>query len=147
MTKMIFINLPVTDVARSTAFYSALGFTRNPAFSNDVASAMEWSDAIKVMLLDPAFYATFTNKPIADAHATSGALYCLSFDSRDGVDAITTAARESGGREVRAIEDQGFMYGGAFEDPDGHTWETMFMAAGAEDIIAEQNAAAAGAGK
>ncbi|WP_335300293.1 VOC family protein [Sphingomonas adhaesiva] len=139
---MIFINLPVTDVARATRFYAALGFTRNPAFSNEQASAMVWSEAIHVMLLDHAFYATFTNKPIADAHAASAALYCLSFDSRDGVDAITAAARDAGGREVRAIEDQGFMYGGAFEDPDGHTWETMFMEAGAEDIIAEQNAAA-----
>jgi len=140
VTKMIFINLPVADVARATRFYEALGFTRNPAFSNEQASAMGWSDAIHVMLLDHAFYATFTGKPIADAHAASAALYCLSFDSRDAVDAITAAARTAGGREVRAIEDQGFMYGGAFEDPDGHTWETMFMAAGAEDIIAEQNA-------
>ena len=142
---MIFINLPVADVARATAFYQALGFTPNPAFSNAQASAMEWSDAIKLMLLDPAFYGTFTNKPIADAHASSAALYCLSFDSRESVDAITAAARDAGGREVRSIEDHGFMYGGAFEDPDGHTWETMYMEAGAEDIIAEQNAAAAGA--
>ncbi|MEH3034949.1 MAG: VOC family protein [Sphingomonas adhaesiva] len=145
MTKMIFINLPVADVARATAFYTALGFAQNPAFSNAQASAMEWSDAIKVMLLDHAFYATFTNKPIADAHAASAALYCLSFDDRAGVDAIMAAAPASGGRVVRAVEDQGFMYGGAFEDPDGHTWETMFMAAGAQDVIAEQNAAAGAA--
>ena len=96
MTKMIFINLPVTDVSRATRFYEALGFTRNPAFSNEQASAMGWSDAIHVMLLDHAFYATFTGKPIADAHAASAALYCLSFDSRDAVDAITEAARTAG---------------------------------------------------
>ena len=146
MTKMIFINLPVTDVARATRFYAALGFTRNPAFSNEQASAMEWSDAIKVMLLDHSFYATFTPKPIADAHATSGALYCLGLESRAAVDTIVAAAHAAGGRELHGIQDQGFMYGGAFEDPDGHGWEAMFMEAGAEDIIAEQNAAA-GAGQ
>lgn len=143
MPRMIFINLPVTDVRRSTRFYEALGFTRNPAFSNEQASAMEWSEAINLMLLDHAFYATFTAKPIADAQSTSGALYCLTFDSRADVDTITAAACASGGREVRPIADQGFMYGGAFEDPDGHTWETMFMEEGAQDIIAEQNASAA----
>lgn len=125
--RMIFINLAVRDVARATAFYEAIGFTRNAAFSNDVASAMQWSEAISVMLLDHGFYATFTDKPIADTHAVSAALFCLSFDDRAQVDAIHAAARDAGGRETRAITDQPFMYGGAFEDPDGHTWETVFM--------------------
>lgn len=125
--RMIFINLPVTDVPRATAFYEAIGFTKNPAFSNDVASAMQWSDAISVMLLDHGFYTTFTDKPIADAHRVSAALFCLSFDERTQVDAIHAAARTAGGRETRPIKDQHFMYGGAFEDPDGHTWETVFM--------------------
>lgn len=125
--RMIFINLPVGDVARSTAFYEAIGFEKNPDFSNDVASAMRWSDAISVMLLDHSFYATFTDKPIADTHQVSAALLCLSFDDRASVDAIHAAAREAGGRETRAIVDQQFMYGGAFEDPDGHTWETVHM--------------------
>ncbi|MDR6788583.1 putative lactoylglutathione lyase [Sphingomonas sp. BE138] len=125
--RMIFINLPVRDVAAATAFYQAIGFTKNAAFSNDVASAMQWSDAISVMLLDHAFYATFTDKPIADTHTTSAALFCLSFDDRAQVDAIHAAARDAGGRETRAVKDQQFMYGGAFEDRDGHTWETVFM--------------------
>ncbi|WP_375250109.1 VOC family protein [Sphingomonas sp.] len=142
MTRMIFINLPVDDVARATAFYEAIGFTKNPAFSNQQASAMDWSDAIKVMLLDKAFYATFTDKPIADSHATSAMLLCLSFDGRDAVDAIHRAAIDAGGREARPIADMGFMYGGAFEDPDGHTFETMFMEANAETIVAAQNATA-----
>ena len=127
MTKMIFVNLPVTDVAASTAFYQALGFEKNEKFSNEQASAMVWSDAIHVMLLDHAFYSTFTEKRIVDAKTTSGVLNCLSFDSKAEVDAIHAAAKKSGGSEPRAIEDQGFMYGGAFEDPDGHTWETMWM--------------------
>lgn len=127
MTKMIFVNLPVADVAKSTAFYQALGFEKNEKFSNESASGMVWSDAIHVMLLDHAFYATFTDKKIIDARTTSGVLNCLSFESKADVDAIHEAARSTGGTEPRAIEDQAFMYGGAFEDPDGHTWETMWM--------------------
>lgn len=127
MTQMIFVNLPVTDVKRSTAFYEALGFEKNETFSNEQASAMRWSDAINVMLLDHAFYATFTDKKIVDAKTTSGALLCLSFDDKQAIDNIHKQAQEAGGREARAVEDQGFMYGGAFEDPDGHTWETMWM--------------------
>ena len=127
MAKTIFINLPVRDVARSTAFYEALGFERNAAFSNEQASAMIWSDTISVMLLAHDFYATFTDKTIIDARTTSGVLNCLSFDGREAVDAFHAAARGSGGGEPRAIEDQGFLYGGAIEDPDGHIWETMWM--------------------
>ena len=131
---MIFVNLPVTDVARSTAFYEALGFQKNDKFSSEQASGMVWSDAIHVMLLDHAFYATFTDKTIIDAKTTSGVLNCLSFDSKEAVDAIHQAAKDAGGSEPRAIEDQGFMYGGAFEDPDGHIWETMWMDAKAAEI-------------
>ena len=134
---MIFVNLPVTDVARSTAFYEALGFQKNDKFSSEQASGMVWSDAIHVMLLDHAFYATFTDKTIIDAKTTSGVLNCLSFDSKEAVDAIHQAAKDAGGSEPRAIEDQGFMYGGAFEDPDGHIWETMWMDAKAAEMGTE----------
>lgn len=127
MTKMIFVNLPVSDVARATAFYQALGFEKNEKFSSEQASGMVWSEAIHVMLLDHAFYATFTDKKIADAKTTSGVLNCLSFADKAAVDAFHEAARSAGGVELRAIEDQGFMYGGAIEDPDGHVWETMWM--------------------
>lgn len=142
MPRMIFINLPVTDVARATAFYEAIGFTKNPAFSNEQASAMVWSDAIHVMLLDHAFYATFTDKKIIDAKTTSGALLCLSFDDKSAVDAIHAAARDAGGTEPRAIEDRDFLYGGALEDPDGHTWETMWMDPAAMAGAPEQAATA-----
>lgn len=127
MPKMIFVNLPVGDVRRSTVFYEALGFTKNDAFSNEQASAMGWSDTISVMLLDHGFYSTFTDKPIADTRAASAVLNCLSFDDKAAVDAFHAAAKDAGGTEPRAIEDQGFMYGGAIEDLDGHTWETMWM--------------------
>ena len=127
MPKTIFVNLPVADVAAATAFYTALGFERDPRFSNDQASAMTWSDTISVMLLAHDFYRTFTTKRIADTHATSAALLCLSLDDRAAVDRITDAAIAAGGRETRPAQDHGFMYGRAFEDLDGHGYEPMYM--------------------
>lgn len=138
--KMLFVNLPVADLARATAFYEAIGFEKNAMFSSEQASSMVWSEAIHVMLLDRAFYSTFTTKPIADSHATSGALFALSFDSRGEVDAITERAIAAGGREVHDPEDLSFMYSRAFEDPDGHGWGPFFMnmaaAAQAQDLHA-----------
>lgn len=127
MTKMIFVNLPVADVAKSTAFYEAIGFEKNPQFSNEQASCMVWSDAIFVMVLDHGFYQTFTSKKIADTHQTSAALIALSRDSRAEVDAITDAAIVAGGRQTRDTQDMGFMYSRAFEDLDGHIFEPMYM--------------------
>ena len=127
MTKMIFMNLPVADVAKATAFYEAIGFEKNPQFSNEQASCMVWSDAIHVMLLGHDFYRTFTTKAIADTHKTSAALIALSRDSREQVDAITDAAIAAGGRQTRDTQDMGFMYSRAFEDLDGHTFEPMYM--------------------
>ncbi|RMB54662.1 hypothetical protein C8J44_2286 [Sphingomonas sp. PP-CE-3A-406] len=127
MSKAIFVNLPVADVVAATAFYAAIRFERNAMFSNDQGSAMAWSDTIMVMLLDRAFYATFTAKQIIDAKTTSGVLLALSFDSPADVDAITEAALAAGGRELHDPEDIGFMYSRAFEDLDGHGWGPFFM--------------------
>lgn len=129
MAKMIFVNLPVKDVAKSNAFYETIGFTKDPRFSNDMASAMQWSDEIVVMILGHDFYSTFIpHKTIADSAATNEVLICLSFDSREAVDAITEKAGASGGKaDVRPAQDMGFMYGRSFEDPDGHIFEPMFM--------------------
>jgi len=127
MTKMIFVNLPVADVAKATAFYEAIGFDKNPQFSNEQASCMVWSDAIHVMLLDHGFYRTFTTKQIADTHKASAALIALSRDSREQVDAIADAAIAAGGRQTRDTEDGGFMYARPFEDLDGHTFEPIYM--------------------
>ncbi|WP_340689117.1 VOC family protein [Sphingomonas donggukensis] len=124
---MIFVNLPVEDVAKATAFYEAIGFAKNPKFSNEHASSMVWSDAIYVMLLGRDFYATFTPKPIADARTTSGALYALAFDSKADVDTITEAAIAAGGGEPHGPEDHGFMYSRAFEDLDGNGWGPFWM--------------------
>jgi predicted lactoylglutathione lyase len=127
MAKMIFVNLPVADVAASTAFYEAIGMTRDLRFSNDLASAMVWSETISFMLLAHDFYATFTTKQIADAHTTSEMLLCLTLDSRAAVDAITAAALAAGGTEPRDPQDHGFMYGRTFTDLDGHIFEPGYM--------------------
>ena len=126
--KSIFINLPVRDLAKSTAFYEAIGFTRNDMFSDDNASSMMWSENIVVMLLVRDYYSTFTTKPIADAHATSAMLIALSQDSREAVDAIVGKAGAAGGQaDVREPQDLGFMYGRSFADPDGNVFEPMWM--------------------
>jgi len=124
---MIFVNLPVRDVAASTAFYQAIGMVKDDRFSNENASAMIWTDTISFMLLAHDFYSTFTPKPIADAHQTSAALIALAFDDRAQVDAITEAAIAAGGQEAHPPEDLGFMYSRAFEDPDGHGFGPFFM--------------------
>lgn len=128
MTQMIFVNLPVSDVAKSTTFYEAIGCTKDPRFSNEMASAMQLSDSIVFMILSRDFFQTFTPKTIADAQATTEVLLCISRDSREAVDAIVEAAVAAGGKaDVGPKQDMGFMYGRTFEDPDGHIFEPMFM--------------------
>jgi uncharacterized protein len=131
MPKTIFLNVPVTDLERSVAFYERIGATKNPQFSNDKAACMVLSDTIFVMLLTHDFYSGFTSKPIADAHASSQALFCVSGDSREAVDATVSRAQSAGGKaDPGPTQDHGFMYGRSFEDPDGHHWEVMWMDAG-----------------
>ncbi len=127
MPQSVFINLPVTDVAKATAFYEALGATRNPAFSNEQASAMVWSDTVYTMLLRRDFFQTFVSKEIADAHRVTESLTCLSRESRAGVDQMVARAIAAGGRETRPPQDHGFMYARAFEDLDGHIIECVWM--------------------
>ena len=128
MSKMIFVNLPVTDLPASMKFYEAVGFTNNPQFTNDQAAAMMWSDEIAVMLLRHEFWKTFTPKTIPDAHDTAQVLLCLSHDSQDAVNAIVDKAVAAGGKpEPTPTQDHGFMYGSSFEDPDGHIWENVYM--------------------
>lgn len=145
MAKMIFVNLPVADVAKATAFYEAIGFEKNETFSNDRGSAMVWSEAIHVMLLAHDFYATFTDKQIIDAKTQSGALIAFSFDDRAAVDAFTGAALAAGGRELHDPEDMGFMYSRAFEDLDGHGYGPFTMDMAGFQAAQETAAAEAGA--
>jgi predicted lactoylglutathione lyase len=127
MSKMIFVNLPVADLAAAKAFYEAIGAVNNPQFTDETAACMVFTDVIHVMLLTHEKFAQFTPKKIADAHATSEVLICISAESREGVDEITEKALAAGGREPRERQDYGFMYGRSFEDLDGHIWEPMFM--------------------
>ncbi|HET9638584.1 MAG TPA: VOC family protein [Allosphingosinicella sp.] len=127
MPRMIFVNLPVADLDRSVAFYKAIGAEQNPQFTDSTASMMVFSDAIHVMLLTHDKFRQFTTKRIADAHETVQMLLALSCDNRDGVDDITEKALAAGGRETRDKQDYGWMYGRAFEDPDGHTWEPSWL--------------------
>jgi uncharacterized protein len=128
MAKMIFLNLPVTDVARSTAFYEAIGASKNPMFSDDSSSCMVFSDTIFAMVMSHEKYAGFTSRKIPDAHETAQVLICLSEDSRADVDKTTEAAAGAGGTaDPCPKQDHGFMYGRSFADPDGHIWEVMWM--------------------
>ena len=135
MSKLIFVNLPVTDLDRSRRFYEALGARNEPKFSNDAAAMMVLSDTIHVMLLTHDFYRTFTSKTIADAHQTSQVLLCVSCDSPAEVDRMVEAAVAAGGKgDPGPRQDMGgMMYGRSFEDPDGHHWEPMWMDAAAAE--------------
>lgn len=128
MPKMIFVNLPVTDLANSIAFYTAIGGSKNPQFSDDTAACMVLSETIHVMLLTHAKYSSFTARPIADAHATSAGLFALTFDSRDEVNAILERAVAAGGlADPNPPQDLGFMFSRSAQDPDGHVWEIFWM--------------------
>ena len=128
MPKLIFVNLPVKDVARSTSFYEAVGATQNPMFSDETASCMVFSDTIHAMILSHDKFSQFTPKKISDANATSEVLICLSADSKTEVDETVEKAVKAGGRaDPAAKQDYGFMYGRSFEDLDGHIWELMWM--------------------
>ncbi len=138
MPRLIFVNLPVADLAAARAFYEAIGAVNEPRFTDDTAACMVLSETIHVMLLTHDKFRQFTPKPVADAHQTSEVLICISADSREAVDDITQKALAAGGREPRAAQDYGFMYGRSFEDPDGHIWEPMWMdMAGFEAAAAE----------
>ena len=138
---MIFVNLPVSNLAHATAFYEAIGATKNPQFSDDTASCMVISETIFVMLLTHDKFRQFTPKKIADARTTSEVLLCLSAENRDAVDGYVTKATGAGGSaDPSPQQDYGFMYGRSFEDPDGHIWEVMWM-----DLEAATKAQAAAA--
>ena len=143
MPKMIFVNLPVSDLQRSTAFYEAIGAEKNPQFSDSTASCMVFSETIHAMLLTHDKYRQFTSKEIADAKATSAVLICISAEGRDDVDAIVGRAEAAGGTaDPGPKQDYGFMYGRSFEDPDGHHWEVMWMDVEAAQKAMAQTAAA-----
>ena len=128
MSKMIFVNFPITDLARSIAFYTAIGGTKNPKFSDDASACMVLSETIHVMLLTHEKYRFFTSRPIADARATSAALIALTVDSREEVDATLDRAVAAGGQaDPNPKQDHGFMSSRSVQDPDGNVWEIFWM--------------------
>ncbi|MFC5201480.1 VOC family protein [Streptomyces kaempferi] len=125
--QMIFVNLAVNDVDASKKFFTELGYTINPQFSTDDCACVVISDTIVAMLLSKQRYADFTKKEIADSARTSEVLLCLSAESREKVDELCDKALSVGGSGTRDAQDHGYMYGRSFDDPDGHTWEVMWM--------------------
>jgi predicted lactoylglutathione lyase len=143
--RTLFVNMPVADVARSRAFFAALGFAFDPAFSDESAACMPVGEHAVVMLLSRDTFAQFSKLPIADPATHALALYCFSVDSREDVDAISAAALAAGAREADGAEDHGFMYSRSFFDLDGHGWQVMWMdpSAAGQDAQADPAPAAA----
>lgn len=126
--RMIYVNLPVRDLARSKEFFTRLGFEFNPRFTDDKAACLVISEgAIYAMLITEPFFKTFTKNGICDTTLHSEALLALSCASRDEVDSMVKTALAHGGRPAMPAQDHGFMYGWSFYDPDGHHWEPMWM--------------------
>ncbi len=131
MASQIYVNLPVKDLDRSVAFFTKLGYTFNPQFTNENATCMIVGENIFIMLLVEKFFKTFTPNAICDATKNTEVIVCLSAESREKIDETVCTAVAAGGRIHKEAQDHGFMYGHGFQDPDGHIWELVYMQAGA----------------
>ena len=127
MNKQIFINLAVKDLQKSMDFYTALGFTNNPQFSDEAGKCMVWSENIFVMLLTHEKFSLFATKPIADTKTKLAGLFSLSMDNIEAVNKMVTDGLKAGGTEPSEMKDYGFMQQRTIEDFDGHTWEIFYM--------------------
>jgi predicted lactoylglutathione lyase len=124
---MIFVNLPVSDLQKSIAFYEAVGAITDARFGDASAQMMTLSETIHVMLLTHGRFNSFTTRKIANAHETAQVLLCISEESREGVDLTVGKALAAGATEPSPADEYGFMYGRSFEDPDGHMWGVNWM--------------------
>jgi predicted lactoylglutathione lyase len=128
MNKQIFVSLAVNDLEKSKTFYSALGYTFNPQFTNEQAASVVISEgSIYVMLATEAFLKTLTTKQLVNAREATGALIALSCESREEVDGLVAKAVAAGGKALGEPQDHGFMYDHSFEDLDGHGWGLFYM--------------------
>lgn len=127
MATKIFVNLPVKDLTRSIEFFTKLGFTFNPQFTDDKATCMIISENIFAMLLVEERFKDFTKKQVCDAKENTEVLIALDADSREEVDEMVQKAVEAGGSIYKDPQDHGWMYGHSFADPDGHQWEILYM--------------------
>ena len=127
MNTKIFVNLPIKDLNKSVAFFTKLGFSFNPQFTDENATCMIIGEDIFIMLLVEKFFKSFTKKDVCDTSKNTEAIVALSVESRENVDQMIEKAKEAGGSEPREKQDHGWMYGRSFEDIDGHLWEVFFM--------------------
>ncbi|WP_448606470.1 VOC family protein [Paenimyroides ceti] len=127
MSTQVFINLPVADLPKAIAFYTAIGFTNNPDFSDHTAACMVYSNEIFVMLLTHDKFKEFINRPMADARKTALVIHSLSMENMDKVNAFVEKAVAAGGKETMEPQDLGFMQQRSIEDLDGHLWEVFYM--------------------
>ena len=127
MATQLFLNLPVKDLQRSVDFFTALGFTFNPDFTEENATCMIVNDNAFVMLLVEDYFRTFTAKDVSGTAGSTEAIISYSVDSRDAVDQAVSSALASGGSVSEDPRDLGFMYNHSFQDPDGHLWEVFWM--------------------
>lgn len=127
MATQIFVNLPVKDLNKSVAFFTKLGYTFNPQFTDEKATCMIISDTIYVMLLIEPFFQSFTKKDIVDTSKAIEVSICLSAESKDAVNELVAKAEAAGGTIPNPATDYGFMYQHSYDDLDGHHWEIMWM--------------------
>lgn len=127
MSRLLFVNLPVTDLDVSIAFFTSLGFEFNPQFTDENAACMVINEQACVMLLRRDFFESFHRRGSAEPGAPPEVLTAISTDSRFEVDELCRRAFAAGGSEASDPTDQGFMYGWSFVDPDGHIWEVIWM--------------------
>jgi len=127
MAKKIFINLPVANLQKAMDFYTAVGFTNNPQFTDNTAACMVLTEEIYVMLLTHSKFREFTKKEIGNTATTASVINSLSVDSSDEVNTIVKNALKAGGKESNEAKDFGFMQQRSFEDIDGHLWEVLYM--------------------
>lgn len=127
MSTQIFVNLATDDLERSKAFYTALGCEINPLFTDENAACVVWDEQVFFMVLTREYFATFTDKAVADAKTTAQVLIALSRDSREAVDETLAAGLAAGGSEPKDPQDLGFMYSRDLEDPDGNVLEFLYM--------------------
>ncbi|TXS55060.1 VOC family protein [Streptomyces sp. t39] len=137
MSQMIFLNLPVKDLETSKSFWTELGYSFNPQFTDENAACLVISDTIFAMLLTEQRFKDFTKKEITDATTSTEAIFALSAENRAAVDALVDGALAAGGSPSGETQDFGFMYGRSFQDVDHHNWEVVWM-----DVEAMQEATA-----
>ncbi len=145
MSRLLFLNLPVTDLPASRAFFDTLGFDFDEKFCDEQAACMVVSEQAYVMLLQRERFAEFIAKPLADAQQATALTTAISAEDREAVDAFADAALAAGASAAKDPQDYGFMYGRSFHDLDGHLWEVMWMdpvaaERGPAEYMAEQEA-------